>query len=403
MSRFFDFTDSQKNDRKTMRKPYYLYKRSDSKCYRCQFRNPRTGEIEPAKSTGETNKTKAEAWARQHLEESHGSTTLFGVYAAPFFGENCPRCNRKADEGHPYSPGTIKVYKYNLDRLILSDKIICAKPIGKITRGDIIELRARWLKTIGHTVSLQKPLDTLKAIFSEAEYMEYIDYNPAFKVRNVVYKKKEKNILDAAQILEIVKPENFLDGGFRFAVATALYAFTGMRAAEIRALKWPDIDMDKRRIHITRAFKTKGNTLGPPKNGYSRTTVIPNVLVPYLSNHGNNEIWVTGFSENRPMGYKKWHGIFQEVCKKKGTPTTLHCLRHALNTMLLEKGVNPELIKAAFGWSGKGDSREGKHFGTDIQENYTHREKYNLTPLLKAIDEIFAEKKKEKKICQKQK
>jgi integrase len=396
-----------------MRKPFYLYKRERSKYYYCQFRNPRTGELEPEVSTGETNKTNAEAWAKEQAEELHGSTTLFGDYAAPFFGPDCPRCTRKQIEGHPYSPGTIKEYKYNLDRLILSDKILCAKPIGKITRGDIIELRARWLKKIGHTVSLQKPLDALKAVFAEAEYMEYLEYNPASKVRDVVYEKKTIYIPNAEEILELVNPENFKpveefkksnhyrDDGFRFGTATALYAFTGMRAAEIRALQWGDVDMENRRIRVVRAFKAKAHILGPPKNGYARTTVIPDILAPYLSNPGDPLMWVTGLSEKRPMGYKKWHDVFQDVCKEKGIQTTLHALRHALNTMLLEKGVNPELIKAVFGWTDKGENRTGKKFGKDIQETYTHRDKYDLAPLLKAIDEIFTAEKEKAKQAQK--
>jgi len=373
-----------------MKKPFYLYKRSRSKYYYCQFRNVRTGELEPEVSTGETNKTKAEAWAREQMEALHGSTSLFGEYAAKFFGPDCPRCNRKSLEGHPYSPGTIKGHKYNLDRLILADKILCLKPIGKITRGDIIELRARWIKKIGRVVSLQKPLDALMAIFAEAEYMEFIEYNPASKVSDVAYEKKTKNILNANQILDILKPENYHPVvGFRFNVATALYAFTGMRASEIRALKWSDIDMENRRIRVVRAFKSRAHILGPPKNGLARVTVIPDILSPYLANPGNPEMWVTGLTEKRPMGYKKWRDVFNHVCKEKGTPTNLHALRHALNTMLLEKGVNPELIKAAFGWTAKGDNKADKMFGTSIQENYTHREKYDLTPLAKAIDDIF--------------
>ena len=373
-----------------MKKPFYLYKRSRSKYYYCQFRNVMTGDLEGEVSTGETNKTKAEAWARDQLEELHGSTTLFGDYAASFFGLDCPRCNRKSIEGRPYSPGTIKGHKYNLDRLILTDKILCSKPIGKITRGDIIELRARWIKKIGRMVSVKKPLDALMAIFSEAEYMEFIEYNPASKVRDVAYDKRPKNILSADEILEILKPENYeAETGFRFSVANALCAFTGMRASEIRALKWRDIDMDNRRIHVVRAFKSKAHVLGPPKSGFARATVIPDVLYPYLSNPGSPEMWVTGLTEKRPMGYKKWRDVFSKVCKEKGTPTNLHSLRHALNTMLLEKGVNPELIKAAFGWTTNGDSKSDKMFGTNIQENYTHREKYDLTPLAKAIDDIF--------------
>jgi integrase len=166
-----------------------------------------------------------------------------------------------------------------------------------------------------------------------------------------------------------------------------------MRASEIRALQWQDVDLAGRRIHVVRAFKSKKHILGMPKNGRIRDTVIPEVLVPYLSTSGEPASWVTGLSEKRPMGYKKWHEVFQKAIAETGTPTTLHMLRHALNTSLMEKNANlAELIKAAFGWTSKGRMREGNKFGNDIQETYTHRETYDLAPLAKAIDDLFTEK-----------
>jgi integrase len=394
-----------------MRKPYYLYKRSRSRYYSCQFRNPITGELEPETSTGETNKTRAEAWARERIGDQRGSSMLFGEYARKFFGPDCPRCNRYLSEGTPYSPTTIANYDYFLRRLILTDKVICSKPLGTIRRGDIIQLRERWIKYIGHTVSLEKPLETLRIIFAEALYMEYIEYNPVTKVKNIAYTKRKQNYLTIEQIKEIIKPENFAlnytpnkyrpvhragaDNGFRFCVATALYAYAGIRASEIRALKWKDVDLPVRRIHIERAFKKKSSTiLGPPKNGHARFTVIPDILVPFLSEPKTPETWVCGINEKHPMGYKKWHDMFKTICDNRETPSTLHGLRHTLNTALLEKYPQyKELIKAALGWTSDVQKNNEKRYGTDIQENYTHREQYDLSPLIVAIDDLFADKK----------
>jgi integrase len=212
-------------------------------------------------------------------------------------------------------------------------------------------------------------------------------------------------MLSVGQIRELINPENFKpekpgkykksDDGYRFCVATALYAFAGMRASEIRALQWQDVDLAARRIHINRAFKSKRHILGLPKNGKVRDTVIPEILAPYLSGPKGSELWVTGLSDQRPMGYHKWHDVFQRVTVARGTPTTLHMLRHALNTSLMEKNANlAELIKAAFGWTSKGRPREGNKFGSDIQETYTHRETYDLSPLAKAIDDLFSQEAK---------
>ncbi|MDR1446587.1 MAG: hypothetical protein LBI90_06830, partial [Treponema sp.] len=70
--------------------------------------------------------------------------------------------------------------------MILTDKVICALPLGNIRRGDIVQLRERWHKA-KPGITLEKPLETIRTILAEALYMEYIEYNPAEKVRNVVY------------------------------------------------------------------------------------------------------------------------------------------------------------------------------------------------------------------------
>ena len=70
--------------------------------------------------------------------------------------------------------------------------------------------------------------------------------------------------------------------------------------------------------------------------------------------------------------------ITEEELKGAVTRITLHGLRHSINTALLEHGVNPELLRASFGWVDK-----------DTQEIYTHRELYNLSPQRDAVDKLF--------------
>jgi hypothetical protein len=49
-----------------MRKAFYLSKRG--RIFYVQFRDPKTGAVLPAKSSGKTNRTRAEAWARSGLD-----------------------------------------------------------------------------------------------------------------------------------------------------------------------------------------------------------------------------------------------------------------------------------------------------------------------------------------------
>jgi integrase len=64
--------------------------------------------------------------------------------------------------------------------------------------------------------------------------------------------------------------------------------------------------------------------------------------------------------------------------KAKIPKNTLHGLRHSIQTALRGGGVNPELLRATFGWTTE-----------DVQEGYTHRELYDLTPQREATDTLF--------------
>jgi integrase len=359
-------------------KPYYLTKRGD--IWYVRFRDPRTGEILNPKSSGHKNKTRAEDWCREKLGilSKPGGQLTFGEWAAPFFGPKCPRSERRAAEGDAYSPNTLTNYKLYLNNIVLKDKTLCDKTLSEVKRGDIIAFRNRVVALKGAGAVVEKVLDVMRAIMAEAEYLEKIEYNPVSKVKSLDFKVNDTLVLTAPEIKKLLNPAYFDE--YRYFQATAIAAYTGARAAEVRCLKFRDIKLDARKLRIERAFKSKGHVVGVPKGGYARFAAIPEILVPILGTHKNPDMWIVGLGPKRPLGYKKWHDQFAAACVKAGVKATIKSLRHSLNTLLREKGVPDELLKASFGWSGSG-----------IQENYTHRDTYDLSPVSRAIDSLFKE------------
>jgi len=69
--------------------------------------------------------------------------------------------------------------------------------------------------------------------------------------------------------LDIPSPEEIraflaaLNGQYRPILLTA--AFTGLRASELRGLRWADVDLEKRELHV-RQRVDKRNVAGPPKS-----------------------------------------------------------------------------------------------------------------------------------------
>jgi len=56
--------------------------------------------------------------------------------------------------------------------------------------------------------------------------------------------------------------------------------FTGLRASELRGLRWEDIDLPKRELHV-RQRADRYNKIGKPKSGAGQRTV---PLISYVAN-----------------------------------------------------------------------------------------------------------------------
>lgn len=176
---------------------------------------------------------------------------------------------------------------------------------------------------------------------------------------------------------------------------------TGLRQGEIVALKWPDIDMDKRTVSIKKTLKNVTIIDGdkrtyklieqtPKTKNSIRTVPLPKNLIPLLEEHAErqkNEIAAAGdiYMNNNyvfcteigtPIDPRNLRRSFARLLKKAGiSHKKFHSLRHTYATRLFEKGVPLKTVQILLG-----------HSNISITANiYTHvmpEEK------LKAVDKI---------------
>lgn len=137
-------------------------------------------------------------------------------------------------------------------------------------------------------------------------------------------------------------------------------AVTGMRIGELCALKWSDIDFEKRIITVSRTMQRIKNIGGktatkivvtPPKSKTSaREIPIPDVLYSYLETmrSDNDNYILTGkknFAEPRTMQYR-----FKSILKKIGLPqVNFHALRHMFATKCVDVGVDVKTLSEILG------------------------------------------------------
>jgi len=143
-------------------------------------------------------------------------------------------------------------------------------------------------------------------------------------------------------------------------------ATTGMRAGEMRALRWSDVDLNEGCIVVSRsAADSVRDPDGPTKGGKARTVYMPEELRKVLVEHrrrlpeealkkrwGGVPEYVFPSTEGGKMNkcsYRRW---IEKAAEKAGIERTrLHNLRHSAISLLLNSGADPFAVQKLAGHS----------------------------------------------------
>lgn len=146
-------------------------------------------------------------------------------------------------------------------------------------------------------------------------------------------------------------------------IGIALCLYTGMRIGEICALKWEDIDLNKRIIYVRhtlqRIYIDKKNTkiiIDAPKSEKSiRNIPMSNMIYTKLKsmreNFSKDDFFLTGDSKNfmEPRGYQY---TFKKMLKEcKIAERNFHCLRHTFATDCISVGMDVKSLSEILGHS----------------------------------------------------
>ena len=358
-----------------MTKNFYLTR--IGKIWYVRFRDPTTRVIQSAQSSGLTNKTEAENWARKQYDRlcylTGDAGMPFEEWADRFFRPDCPHVIRVRLEGKPYSEATRKHNRKILEKYILTDPIV-QKYVGDIKKADVIAFRARLVAKIGQTRTAQLTYSVFRTIISETLYLGVISSDPCSGVKKIAYKSKTRPVLRLNQALELLDRRNWKNTAHWEMTLTA--ALTGMRAGEVRGLCWDAIDPKNNVIHVIRNIPCKSNIVKAPKWEKTRITVYPAVLKAVLEpRRAKGFVWELN---GKALGYSRWANEFRDICHGA---ISLHGLRHTLHTALRDAGIPDDKLRAMFGWS-----------APNVQDGYTHRELYDNSQQLELIDLLTKDK-----------
>ncbi|MDR1902989.1 MAG: site-specific integrase [Treponema sp.] len=372
--------------------------------YYVKFRDPISRKILSKKSTGLRSKTLAKQWAREEWERrtinSKKTDIVFYAYAKLFYVDGCPHeATIKAAGGH-FGVKTCRNYRSDLEKYILTDHI-ADMIIDDIDRAACIDFRDRLIAQFGYTRKANKIFQAFKNIIHTALDKGIVKTDPVNRLTIACAKKGKRIALGYDDIKRIFDSKYWNSPRLRLAVMAA--ALVGLRAGEVRGIKWRDIDPVKDIIFVERQF-TDLEGEKRPKWEKKRTTIYPSVLKKQLESfRGAPDERVFALNDiNRPkrlkgiagpLSYRTLSSAMDKAIKSLNSDNiengrqeiariTLHGLRHSIQTALAGGGVNPELLRATFGWTDE-----------EVQELYTHRELYDLTPQREVTEKLFGDLK----------
>ena len=331
-------------------------------------------------------------------ESRAGEETPFLSYATPFFiWDQCPHVRRLRDERREITQRWCKHQRRWLERHVIGDPDkgiepdpFTLKPIGQITRADLVDFRSRLLVKLGDKRNTaNKVMGVIKVIFKEALFREEISRDPTFKLGMMRESRHVPGTFTQEELRKLFPVEGL--GPWRNKQDYACFliaAETGMRRGEILVLRWGSIDFEKARVYVTEAWKGL-DVIGTPKWGRKREFALPSFCAVKLQELRDDSI-LTGpddflFADptGRHFSGGWWSNRFAEAMQKSGIDVrargiTPHSFRHTLNSLLLAAGADPMKVRLALGWA-----------NAPIQENYLHLAVEQLKDVSAKVDTIF--------------
>lgn len=145
-----------------------------------------------------------------------------------------------------------------------------------------------------------------------------------------------------------------------YAVALAL----GLRQGEALGLRWQDVDLEARQVHVRHALQRIDGRLQlvEPKTVRSRRTItMPATVINALREHQRRQLkeqmridggFVFAHPDGSPLDGTVVTHQFQQLLKRAGLPRLrFHDLRHSCASLLLAQGVSARMVMETLGHS----------------------------------------------------
>jgi integrase len=254
--------------------------------------------------------------------------------------------------GDPYKPSAIRGYRQALKHRVLPQ--LGNKRLTAITHVMLQDFADRLYGNGLSPSSLRNTFMPLRAIFRRAHHRGEVAINPTEKLSLPPIRSRRDRIATPTQVGPLL---DALQPGERAIYATALYA--GLRAGELQALNWDDIDLDHNLIHVHRNWDRRAGYIAPKSRSGTRRVPITATLRRELLEHrlvqgtgGNGFVFPSNRTPHKPFNPSTLRLHTRKAWTTQGVaPIGLHECRHSYATYMIAAGINTKALSTYMGHS----------------------------------------------------
>ncbi len=251
--------------------------------------------------------------------------------------------------GDPYKPSVIRSYARSMKLHVLPD--LGGVPLADLRRTDLQDLADRLIARGSSASTVRNAVNPVRAVYRRALDRDHVATNPTSGLRLPASRGKRPSIVApdvASQMLKALPAED------RVIWATAFYA--GLRAGELKALRWPDVNLAGGVIRVEQSWDREVGGQEPKSRSGRRAIPIVPILRDELLEHRmrqgrNGEGLVFGRTESSPFSHrllKRAARIWREAGFEY---VTLHEARHTFASLMIAAGEDPKRLQTYMGHS----------------------------------------------------
>jgi integrase len=256
------------------------------------------------------------------------------------------------------------------------------EPIGQVRRRSLLAVQDQLLRAGLSKTTIDGAFSALSALFRDALELEYLEANPAQRLR---VRPNDPRLDPVKQAVgrRAVPPEEIhafikhVRPGYRAACWTPV--LTSARPAELFAMRRQDVDRGRQMIFVAETLTRYGERMEGLKQTHhiaararrGRWLLFPEILNEML---GERPPHVSGLLFPSPRG-RPWNvrnfyrDIWEPARKKAGVGFTLYDLRHTFSSRLLAAGI--PLVEVA-AWMGHSLHAGGAEVDNTTSRVYAH-------------------------------